>query len=155
MSPTVDSIALRRAFKSDAEKILRLEEVCMKDYATAIWGSWTQADTVATLDVSTREMIEADGEILGCIATRWDQDALHLIRLYLAPAARNHGVGSNVLHQVIGRAASHARLIKLRVLVNNPAIRFYARHDFRVASRTDTHVYMVHDTAQQIREPEQ
>lgn len=145
MPTTSDTIALQPATKSDAEEILWLEEVCMKAYAEALWGNWRASDTVDTLDISNHEMITQSGKSVGCIATRLDTDGLHLLKLYLAPHARNHGIGAVILRHLIGRAAGHSVL--LRVLVTNPAVRFYERNGFRIAHRTDTHVYMVFDAS--------
>ncbi|MEL6609324.1 MAG: GNAT family N-acetyltransferase [Pseudomonadota bacterium] len=144
MTGPAEVITLRAATSADAQMILWLEEVAMKDYATALWGSWRPSDTAATLDVTIHEMVEVDGDVMGCIATRTDTDALRLLRLYLAPDARNKGVGSNVLMQIIGRASTGIP-IHLRVLSNNPAVRFYRRHGFRTERETPEHVYMVYD----------
>lgn len=124
----------------------------MKDLAFAIWGSWTQSDTAESLDVSNHEMVEFDGALVGCSATRLDREALHLLRFYIAPNVRNQGIGSEVLNQVIARARSMSLPVRLRVLVNNPAVRFYTRHGFRKDTETDTHIYMIHGLARPIRE---
>lgn len=130
----------------DAEHILWLEEVCMKDLAEAIWGSWTPSSTAKDLNVPEHVMVEVGGLIVGCIATRLETDALRLLKLYLAPDARNLGTGANVLRVVVKRARSYARPVRLRVLVNNPAAQFYARHGFRIEAESSTHIYMVCDT---------
>lgn len=145
MTGSARGITLRAATRADARMILWLEEVAMKDYATALWGSWRASDTAATLDVEAHEMIEVAGVVQGCIATRTDTEALHLLRLYLAPDARNRGVGSTVLKQISGRAECTGVPIHLRVLTNNPADQFYRRHGFRTERETPEHLYMIYD----------
>jgi len=144
-----DNVTLQPATPADAEKILWLEEVCMKDLATALWGNWRASDTVATLDISHHEMVAVDGKSVGCIATRRETDGWRLLKLYLAPEARNQGIGAIVLGQVIVRAAKLP--LRLRVLVNNPAVRFYNRHGFRMELKTDEHVYMIRDADHSVR----
>lgn len=124
----------------------------MKDYAIAIWGGLAQSDTAESRDVSNHEMVECDPGFVGCIATRRDGDALHLLRLHLAPDARNRSVGSEALKRVIARARALSCPVRLRVLVNNPAVRFHMRHGFRKDTKTDTHICMIHDIAPPLTE---
>ncbi|MEP3331832.1 hypothetical protein [Sedimentitalea sp.] len=62
-------ILLRQAVRADAPVILWLEEAGMKKYATAIWGSWRPSATVEEIDVSNHQMVEIEGQTIGCIAT--------------------------------------------------------------------------------------
>ena len=140
-----DAVTLRSASASDAEKIPWLKEVSMKTYAEALWVAWHPSDTTATLDFSTLEMIDRNGEAIGYIATRQAPDALHLSRLNLAPAARKQGVGSLVLQEVVGRVETLPCPVRLRVLTNNPALRFYTRQGFRTERETREHIYMIQD----------
>lgn len=127
----------------------------MKAYAEALWGAWRPSDTTATLDVSAHEMIVRNGEAIGCVATRQAPDALHLTRLYLAPAARKQRIGSLVVQELLARAATRTCPVRLRVLTNNPAFRFYARHGFRTERETREHFYMIQDQPAQERETTQ
>jgi len=146
MTPTLKVIRLRPATGDDAKLILWLEEAAMKDYATALWGDWQPSATAATLDVSSHEMVEAGNRIVGCIATRTDGVALHLTRLYLAPDARNQGIGATVLRQIIERATAQGSPVRLRVLSNNPAFQFYRRYGFHTERETQEHIYMIYDS---------
>ncbi len=116
----------------------------MKAYAEALWGNWHASATSETLDISIHEMIVKSDKSVGCIATRLLPDSLNLAKLYLSPEARNQGFGALVLRQVLARANANDRPVRLRVLTNNPAVRFYARSGFRVEHRTREHVYMIH-----------
>lgn len=156
MCPTSEPMTLRPATRADASMIVWLEEVAMKDYATRLWGVWRPSGTAEELDVSTHEMILSKGAVVGCLATRIDTLALHLLRLYLAPDARNNGIGSAVLETVVRRAGACGRAVKLRVLVNNPAVRFYRRHGFRTESQTQHHICLIHDPARySMEEPDE
>ena len=144
MKHVAGDVTLRQATGDDAETILWLEEAAMKDYATALWGAWQQSDTAKTLNTSIHEMVVIGEGVVGCIATRSDDTEFRLLRLYLAPEARNQGIGATVLQQVIQRAMDAELPVRLRVLTNNPAIRFYARHGFNVEQQTPEHFYLVH-----------
>lgn len=136
-------ITLRPARRADAPTIIWLEEVCMKDYAMQLWGSWQASDTPETLNLSTHEMVEHQSNSIGCIATQVKADAFQLGRLYFAPEARNQGFGAAVLAQIIARADAKGLPVRLRVLTNNPAVRFYARHGFQTERQTKEHIYMI------------
>ena len=143
------AVRLRPAVPADAEVILWLEEVCMKAYAKALWGKWQASATSETLDISIHEMIVISDKTVGCIATRSLPDSLNLAKLYLSPEARNQGIGASVLRQILARAGTTDRPVRLRVLTNNPAVRFYERSGFQIEQRTSEHVYMVHEKSSQ------
>jgi len=133
-------VRLRTAHSTDAAKIRWLEEVCMRDYATALWGKWHAADT---LDLANHEMIELQGRAEGCLATHQKPDALQLSRLYLSPNTRSRGVGTQVLAEVIDRADRKQLPVTLSVLTTNPAVRFYERHGFSVFCETLERRWMI------------
>jgi N-acetylglutamate synthase-like GNAT family acetyltransferase len=133
-------VRLRKAHSSDAALILWLEEVCMREYATALWGKWHAAET---FDLANHEMIELQGKAQGCLATHYTPEALQLSRLYLSPNARNRGVGAQVLAEVIDRAERKQLPVTLSVLTTNPAARFYERHGFSVFEETLERLWMI------------
>lgn len=134
-----EDITLRAATLADTNQINWLEEVCMRALAEALWGTWQPS---GTLDLSSHEMIEHQGDVVGCMASRDASDALYLTRLYLAPKARNQGIGATCLSHVLARVVRTP--IRLRVLVNNRAVHFYERHGFIAEDRTTTHIQMIH-----------
>jgi ribosomal protein S18 acetylase RimI-like enzyme len=133
-----EDITLRAATLADIDQINWLEEVCMRHLAEVLWGEWRPSETI---NLSSHEMIENRGVVIGCMATHAAPDALYLTRLYLSPEARNQGIGATCLTQVLTRAQNAP--VRLRVLVNNRAVRFYERHGFVAKSRTDTHIQMI------------
>lgn len=62
---------LRPASRSDAAYILRLEEICMRDYAEALWGHWRPSDTIESLALDGHDIIELDSKAAGCVAVTW------------------------------------------------------------------------------------
>ena len=122
-----DSILLRDAELSDGPLVVWLEEVCMKEYAIALWGHWRPSSKLADLDLSNHQIIEHKGTNVGCVALNWSSDCLFLARLYLAPDCRNRGIGTHVLRKVVQLATLKSIPIRLSVLKTNPAINFCLR----------------------------
>jgi N-acetylglutamate synthase-like GNAT family acetyltransferase len=130
------TVTLRPATKSDAAYLLKLEEVCMRAYAEALWGGWKQSDTVESLDVAGHEVIEQDGNAVGCIAAIWHADHLFIEKLYIGPAFQGRGIGTHVLNTKSCQAAQRGLPMKLSVLTTNPADRFYQREGFVLEAET-------------------
>lgn len=129
-------LSLRPATRADASYLLALEEACMRGYAEALWGHWRPSATVETLDASGHEIIERDGEKVGCVAVTWEPDHLFIDRLYIAPAFQRQGIGAVILKRLSEQAATRGLPTKLSVLITNPADKFYAREGFIVESET-------------------
>lgn len=129
-------IQLRQAVRADAPLILWLEEVGMKEYATAIWGSWRPSATVEVIDVSNHQIVEIEGQAIGCIAITRLEELLNLDKIYLDSAFRNLGIGTHVLQRVIEMGVDLGLPVSLSVLRTNPALRFYLRAGFEVTSET-------------------
>jgi len=83
------------------------------------------ADEGASILVSA----EADAGWLHVIETRRD---IHLGHLYLAPPARNRGLGTKFLHWMGERAKRKDKNFTLEVLKNNRARGLYERLGFRI-----------------------
>jgi GNAT superfamily N-acetyltransferase len=126
----------RQATVSDADFILKLEELCMRTYAEALWGKWKPSATAETLDVSGHEIIEVAGHAAGCIAITWHDDHLFVDKLYIHPDRQGHGVGALVLEKKVSEAAARKLPTILSVLTTNPADGFYRREGFTVVSET-------------------
>ena len=131
-----DSVRLKDARSSDGPFVLWLEEVSMKEHATALWGEWRPSSTLEALDLSNHQIIEYRGAKVGCVALKWSHDCLFLARLFLDPDARNRGIGAHVLRFVVRLAADRRMPVRLSVLKTNPAINFYLREGFAVVGET-------------------
>lgn len=136
MNHPAGNIHLRTATKADAPFILWLEEVCMKVFATALWGTWRASTSLEALDPSNHQIIEIKGAPVGCLAVKVQTDALQVNRLYLAPTHQNRGIGAAVLRSTIALADGLGLPVKLRVLTTNPALKFYLREGFSVVHET-------------------
>ena len=89
----------------------------------------------------TRLIINPDGSLAGCVAVGPSEDALLLEHFYIFPERQGGGLGSAVLRQLLGEADHVGLPVRLSVLRQSEAGRFYARHGFAVIGRDDWDVY--------------
>ncbi|WP_420862485.1 GNAT family N-acetyltransferase [Algirhabdus cladophorae] len=128
---------LRRATAADGPFVLWLEEVSMKDYAIALWGSWRPSATLENVDLSNHQIVSLDGQAIGCVAYRLSNQYLLLNRIFLAPAYQNRGFGAVILKEVTELADSLGLATKLDVLTTNTsALKFYLREGFTISKVT-------------------
>ena len=117
--------------------------------SSAPWGSWDEDAQrerfFETTDPATHEVIERDGEPVGCRLVRRHADKLELVRLWLLPHAQREGIGTRLVSELIRDAAQNGLPVQLRVLKVNPARRLYARLGFRIIGENETHLRMRHD----------
>ena len=130
---------LRPALPDDAPALARLEEVCMRARAEALWGAWQPRPPV----IEGCEIILCGDAEAGCIACRTGPDRLVVDRLYLWPAWQGRGLGARVPRGKMALAAALDLPVRLSVLTTNPALRFYLREGFVVDSETAERRQMV------------
>ncbi len=82
-------------------------------------------------------LAELSGCVVGFICFRVVADEAEVLNLAVLPPARRQGVASRLLGEALRETAQQgARRVFLEVRdTNQPAMLFYARHGFRVASR--------------------
>jgi hypothetical protein len=88
-------IARRPATRADLEFLYRLMRESLGPYVVETYGPWDEAAQCErflreTL-VETHEVVELDGEPVGCLCTSSWRDALKLHRVFLLPAAQAAG----------------------------------------------------------------
>lgn len=138
---------LRDATAADAELAFAITVAAMRGYAEATWGPWDDAAErrkhLLQFTPHTHRIVLVDGEPAGLVAVEDEPDQHWLVKLYLLPRHRGRGLGSALLRQVIDRAASAGKAVRLRVLrVNTGARRLYARHGFVVVDETPERIFM-------------
>lgn len=73
-------------------------------------------------------------------------DEVRLVDIALLPEHQNHGIGSQILRDVLDQAKKQAKPVVLTAgLTNKRAIRLYERLGFRVVSTTDMDLLMQYD----------
>jgi GNAT superfamily N-acetyltransferase len=77
----------------------------------------------------------ADGERVGFVVVRLQDDGLLLDHLYLLPRAQGRGVGAAVLADVLARADASRLPVRVGALRGSDANRFYQRHGFELVEQ--------------------
>jgi ribosomal protein S18 acetylase RimI-like enzyme len=140
------SLDVRPAKPSDREFFVALRNVALKRYVEKIWG-WDEAEQRARSDLAFEklpiEIVEENGLPIGSLAVvhEDDQDVLEFVAVL--PEAQSHGIGSALIAVAQEEAAQRGVVLRLSVLVNNPARALYERLGFRVTRIEDPRVFMV------------
>ena len=127
-----DWIAELRAvvMRPDLERLGRFDGHRVRDrFRSGFNPSWT-------------DVIEVDGEDVGCIAVRPEPDANWIEHFYLDPALQGRGVGTAVLRHVLATRGDDLPF-RLNVLQGSPARRLYERHAFALEHEDPIDVFMI------------
>ncbi len=88
-------------------------------------------------------IVETGGMPIGRMVIDQTTDAITLVDIALLAAWRGRGVGGAVLREILDTAADQGLPVRLRVAVDSPARRLYARLGFAVVAATEMHREMV------------
>ena len=113
----------------------------MREYPEQTWGKLIP-EPRNNFRPEIHEIIQCDGDGIGCIALIDQPDALMLEKLYILPSHQNRGIGTFLLRRLIERADAGAQAILLRVLRVNPARQLYERNGFRIDRSSEERYFM-------------
>lgn len=99
-------------------------------------------------DVAQIRIITLDDANVGWLQSIVHDDALFLAQLFVEGPFQKRGIGSAVMHRLIGEASGAQLAMALGVVKSNPAVSLYRRLGFRTVHEDDMKFYMR-------REPEQ
>ena len=134
---------LRPANMDDAGFVAGLEEICMAEYARALWGDWIPSVTKYGFAPERHRIVEVDGVCAGCLDVWQHEDHHDLDKLYLLPEFQNRGLGSELLKFVVAQAHEKKFPLRLSVLTSNQdALRFYKRFPFEIFEKTNERIVM-------------
>jgi GNAT superfamily N-acetyltransferase len=85
--------------------------------------------------------IHVDGAFAGCVTVHDDGGVWVLEHFYLTPERQGLGLGAEVLRRVLAEADSARAAVRLSVLVESAANRFYPRHGFVETHREAFDIY--------------
>jgi ribosomal protein S18 acetylase RimI-like enzyme len=132
----MDLIMRRSATDADVELIYALREAAYRELVEALFGPWLEAQQRELL---ANDMAETPYEILvdnavdvGAIAVAHHADHDLLEDIMIAPVHRARGVGTNVMHELMGAAKARGVPLRLSVLDGNRVRALYERLGFRV-----------------------
>ncbi len=84
----------------------------------------------------TRHVV-VDGQRVGCVVLHPVDDGLLLDHLYVRPGFEGRGIGSAVLADVFAHADARGCGVRVGVLRDSDANRFYMRHGFQIVERAE------------------
>ena len=113
----------------------------MREYAERTWGVWIP-EPFDNFRPEIHQIIQCDGDEIGCIAVIDEPGALMLEKLYILPNYQRRGIGTLLLGRLIKCAHAGEKPIRLRVLRVNPARQLYERNGFEVERSTKERHFM-------------
>ena len=78
-----------------------------------------------------------------CIEDRFSH--IQLEQIYIEPKFQLQGIGTILLNDLIKRASSESKPIRLRVLKPNSARKFYEKLGFRIVEENDERYFLQYD----------
>jgi GNAT superfamily N-acetyltransferase len=92
--------------------------------------------------VAEIRIITLDATEIGWVQTRIENEALFLGQFFVDAAFQRQGIGTEIMHRLMGEAARDHRAMTLGVVKSNPAFRLYERLGFHVTREDDRKFYM-------------
>lgn len=128
------TISFRAASEADFEPLLALRIAVMRPHLERL-GRFdperARARFRAGYDPAWLRLIDDAGVFAGCVSLKPDGEALLLEHFYLRAEAQGRGLGAAVLALLLAEADAAGRAVRLGVLRDSPAARFYERQGFR------------------------
>jgi len=98
----------------------------------------------AQFDHTTLDLLLADGEPIGRLYVRRAPDEISIVDIALVPAARNTGIATRLLGDLIAEAGRTSTPLRTHVEKHNPAQRLYERLGFRVKEDRGVYWFLEH-----------
>jgi ribosomal protein S18 acetylase RimI-like enzyme len=92
------------------------------------------------------QLIIRDGQPVGRIFINEGEEELTLVDIALLPEYRNRGIGNFLLDQLLTRATSAKKTVRLQVFNSNPARRLYERLGFAEIGRDSMYIEMRYES---------
>ena len=88
------------------------------------------------------DIITYDGKVIGTIAIIESEDCIEIGQFFILRDYQNKGIGTHLLKDILNKADSLCKNVKLKFLKNNPVKSLYVRNGFRVVDTSDILHYM-------------
>ena len=122
--------------KVDYDFALQLSRSNMVTYYATHGIVWEDAYFARFWEASENFGLYQDGQCIGVVRIRVEEDALHLADLHIVPELQGTGLGGEALRYMMQLAKVRRKpLMRLAVFGDNPARRFYERHGFEVVEQ--------------------
>lgn len=145
--------ALRRSHASDAQWMAELRAVVIQPDLQRLGRYDPVRVRRRFLDgfvAHHTRVVVIDGQDVGLVSVRAEEDAFWLEHFYLSPECHGQGIGGEVLAEVMVDASDGVRPFRLNVLQGSPARRLYERHGFVLEHEDAIDVYLKAEPMPQI-----
>jgi GNAT superfamily N-acetyltransferase len=141
-------IALRPASAQDFEYCKRLYFAGMKKIIEELHLNMA-AQAVRFREewalTQVRIIVIVDSSDAGWLQSTMHEDGLFVAQLFVDGPFQRKGIGTEVMHRLIGEAARVHQAVRLAVVKINPALRLYERLGFQTTHEDDRKFYMKRD----------
>jgi GNAT superfamily N-acetyltransferase len=131
---------------SDAEALVQMRISAMRESLERIGRFDLQRARdrfLASFDPAWCRFIAVDGEPVGFVVAKPDDDRLALEHLYIVPEHQGKGIGSIVLDALFAEADTQAIAVKVGALRGSDSNRFYQRHGFTQTGEAEWDIYYI------------
>lgn len=136
-------IAFQPTAESDFERLLALRLVAMRESLERLGRFDPDRARLRFregFDPAHTRLIHQNGALVGCVTLRPEDDgALWMEHFYLYPEVQSRGLGGEVMRVLLAEA--HGRIVRLCVLRESDANRFYRRFGFVETHREAWDIY--------------
>ncbi|MDH7461251.1 GNAT family N-acetyltransferase [Chitinophagaceae bacterium 26-R-25] len=137
---------LIRAMNGDSELIFDIKKRSIKPYVEKMFGwdeAWQREFVYKNYKPQNIEFIIAEDHCIGLLEVQEDDSEIFLKNILIVNEYQEKGIGTDILKQLIERAGTLQKPIRLEVLaINERAEAFYKRLGFEVTERSNIKVCM-------------
>jgi ribosomal protein S18 acetylase RimI-like enzyme len=140
-----DLLQTRKTVASDFDFIYRLHQLTLFDYIEQTWGhqeDFQRNGMQEDFNASLFEIISTQEKDIGVISIIDHKNAFFINYLAILPDFQRRGLGRQMLHTVMNRAAKQNIPVKLHVIRINPAKAFYEKLGFQVVGNDKYSFFM-------------
>ena len=128
----------------DAGYAYNLCEATMREAIVALWGHWQEdkvkAEMLRAVSQGEYQAVLHEGARVGLVSVLWDETCCEVAQLFVEPKFQGQGAGRLTVDRVVRMAEIRARRpVIARVLITNPARRFWEKQGFLLVDSTAQH----------------
>lgn len=140
------SVTLRESSSADAPLFYEVIARTMREFIVATWGAWdeerVQRESLEESASPNARVILVGQSAAGVLFVEWQRTHVQIQQLYLLPEHQGQGVGTCIINGLVAEASRIGVPVRLRVLIVNPAKRFYEKLGFAVTETTPEFFHM-------------
>ncbi|MEZ4590034.1 MAG: GNAT family N-acetyltransferase [Chloroflexota bacterium] len=131
----------RLATLDDYDFLYALHRAALQESVARLWGwdeAWQQNYFQQKFDPAKREVLQWQGQDVGTISVREEEDELYVAMIAILPEFQGRGWGTAVLQNIIHHAQQTGKTVTLHVLKTNPkAQKLYERLGLQIIAEED------------------